>query len=102
VRQTNQRFIKGVNRRLPTERAEPGTLFTLQNARVWVRGATSYIKRILGFSVWDETPIPGTLDMIHAGGKLFILRQITDAELAGITTEDGDILLTETNFPILP
>lgn len=102
MRKTEQRFLKGLNRRFPVQRAEPGSLFKLQNARLWARGATSYIKRILGFSVWDEGNYTGTLDMVHADGKLYILRRIPDVELSGLTTEDGDTLLTEDSNPITP
>ena len=99
MRQTVQRFLKGINRRLPVDRAEPGTLYTLQNARLWVRGATALIKRIFGFSVWDTYEYNNVVAMTHANGKIYILKKV-DLNLDGLYDESDNSLLTEDNIQI--
>lgn len=60
-RETIQRFLKGIDRRVPPERTSPERPITLQNARLFKRGQTGFITRIKGF-VRQHTPVPRSYD----------------------------------------
>lgn len=70
MRNTIQTFLKGVNRRSPVDRQEPDRVFTLQNARLFQRDATSYVVRIEGFvDFLPQTELTEAKDLTVVSGE---------------------------------
>ena len=67
MKETKQRFLKGIDKRVNIEsNTDPDRLFTLQNARLQSRGNTSDIERIKGSEVIDKEFTKITVDELRS------------------------------------